>query len=139
MKRLRFSSPRGQELVEYALILPLLLALLFGIIEFGIAVFTYNTVANVAREVARYAAVNRDVSAVDDFIENDVERWSRGLNPDNITVTWTLSGGQEQFRRTVQVEVTYTHQFVTAPVIAALGGNPNLTMRTAATMYTEYH
>ncbi len=45
----------GQELVEFALVLPLLLVLVFGIVDFSVAVFDYNTVANAAREGARAA------------------------------------------------------------------------------------
>ena len=40
----------GQELVEFALILPLLLLLFLGIIEFGRAMLAYNTIANAARK-----------------------------------------------------------------------------------------
>ena len=47
----------GQELVEFALILPLLLLLFLGIIEFGRAMLAYNTIANAAREGARYGIV----------------------------------------------------------------------------------
>ena len=48
----------GQELVEFALILPLLLLLFLGIIEFGRAILAYNTIANAAREGARYGIVD---------------------------------------------------------------------------------
>ena len=48
---------KGQELVEYALTLPILLLLVLGIMEFGLAIFAYNTVANAAREGARVGAV----------------------------------------------------------------------------------
>lgn len=45
---------RGVAAVELALILPLLLAILFGITEFGRAIYTYNTMAKSARAAARY-------------------------------------------------------------------------------------
>ncbi len=57
-------NTHGQGLVEFALLLPLLLLLLLGIIEFGIAVFAYNTTANVGREVARYGVVHPDPTAI---------------------------------------------------------------------------
>lgn len=53
----RAAREAGQELVEFALILPLLLLLLLGIIEVGRLVFSYNTIANAAREGARYSIV----------------------------------------------------------------------------------
>lgn len=54
----------GQTLVELALVLPLLIMFLTGIISFGIGVFYQQQVANAAREAARYAAIH---SATDPF------------------------------------------------------------------------
>ena len=48
---------RGQVLVETALILPLLLLLIFGMVDFGRAMYTKNTLTNAARSGARAAAV----------------------------------------------------------------------------------
>lgn len=54
----RRSSTRGQSVVELALVLPLFLMVLFGIIVLGIGVFYQQQVANAAREAARYAAIH---------------------------------------------------------------------------------
>jgi Flp pilus assembly protein TadG len=53
---------RGQALVEFALVLPVFLALLFGIVDAGRLIFTYNTIANAARTGARVAIVNQSNS-----------------------------------------------------------------------------
>lgn len=45
---------RGVAMVELAIVLPLLLAICFGITEFGRAIYTYNTLAKSARDAARY-------------------------------------------------------------------------------------
>lgn len=45
---------RGATLVEFAVVAPLLFLLLFGIIEFGRVVATFNAVNTAAREGARY-------------------------------------------------------------------------------------
>ena len=50
-------SEDGQALVEMALVLPVLLVLLFGIIDFGHAVNDWNTENSLANLGARYAAV----------------------------------------------------------------------------------
>ena len=55
-KRLRGES--GQNTVEFALILPILLVILFGIIDFGWLFFNMAMVANSTRSGARYAVVN---------------------------------------------------------------------------------
>ena len=49
---------RGQALVEFALVFPLFLLVLFSIIAFGLYVFYNQQLANAAREAARYAAVH---------------------------------------------------------------------------------
>ncbi|HEX7263557.1 MAG TPA: TadE family protein [Candidatus Dormibacteraeota bacterium] len=51
--RVKFSGQRSQALIEFALVSPVLLLLLFGIIDLGRAVFYYDALANAAREGAR--------------------------------------------------------------------------------------
>jgi Flp pilus assembly protein TadG len=48
---------RGQGLTEFALVLPILAILLFGIIQFGIIFGGYNALINSVRETARYGSV----------------------------------------------------------------------------------
>lgn len=48
---------KGQGLVEFALILPVLLLVLMGIIEFGYVFAAYTSLFNAAREGSRYGAV----------------------------------------------------------------------------------
>jgi Flp pilus assembly protein TadG len=56
------ANQRGVALLELALSLSLLITIVFGITEFGRAIFQYNTLAKAARDTARYLAV-RDPSA----------------------------------------------------------------------------
>ncbi len=60
MKRRR----RGQALTEFALILPIFLLILFGVVDFGRAIYTYNALSNAAREAGRTAIVNQYPDAV---------------------------------------------------------------------------
>jgi Flp pilus assembly protein TadG len=53
--RPEFSGQKSQALIEFALVSPVLLLLLFGIIDIGRAVFYYDTLAHAAREGARAA------------------------------------------------------------------------------------
>jgi len=58
--RLRSSrSPKGQALVEFALILPVFLLLLFGLFDLGRAVYAWSTINNAAREAARRLIVDQ--------------------------------------------------------------------------------
>jgi hypothetical protein len=49
-------SRRGQALVEFSLVFPILLTLILGIAEFGRLLVTYSSVATASRDAARYAA-----------------------------------------------------------------------------------
>ena len=51
---------RGQALLEFALVFPVLVVLLFGIVDFGRAIYDYNTLANAARAGVRVAIVNQN-------------------------------------------------------------------------------
>lgn len=57
--RKRAEGSRGQGLVEFALIFPIIILLVAGFFEIGRAVFAYNTIANAARQGARVATVNQ--------------------------------------------------------------------------------
>jgi Flp pilus assembly protein TadG len=50
---------RGQALVEFALVLPVITLIVFGFIDVGRFVFSYTTLTNAARQAARVAAVNQ--------------------------------------------------------------------------------
>jgi Flp pilus assembly protein TadG len=52
----RNSRQRGATLVEQALILPVLLAIFFGVIDMSRALYTYSFVSYIARDAARYAS-----------------------------------------------------------------------------------
>lgn len=48
------AAQRGQSLLEFAAVLPLLLLLAFGVTEFGRAFYQYNTLSKAIRDGARY-------------------------------------------------------------------------------------
>ncbi|MHB0858212.1 MAG: TadE/TadG family type IV pilus assembly protein [Anaerolineae bacterium] len=123
-KRL-LSDERGQDLVEFALVFPLFALLVFGIMEFGIIIFSYNTVANAAREGARYAIVRPTVS--DAEIATAAEGLTAGL-PGEITVTVSRPG------EAIQVQVDYTHQTIVGIVIP----QATIPLRAVATMQKEF-
>jgi Flp pilus assembly protein TadG len=52
------SRSTGQSLVEFALVLPLFLVILIGMVDVGRSIWANNSVANAAREAARYAIVH---------------------------------------------------------------------------------
>jgi Flp pilus assembly protein TadG len=54
----------GQSLVEFALVLPVIILFVFGVLDLGRGVFAYNTLANAARQANRTAMVDQDVTRV---------------------------------------------------------------------------
>ena len=58
------TSPRGQALVEAALVLPLLILLMVGLFDLGRAVYADSTLANAARVGSRVAIVNQNVGQI---------------------------------------------------------------------------
>src|ERR671930_1547274 len=53
---------RGQTMVEFAIVLPVLCLLLFGAIQFGILFNSYVTLTDAVRAGARKAAVSRQIT-----------------------------------------------------------------------------
>lgn len=56
-RRGRWASDRGAELVEFALVLPLMLLMFGGIIDFALILQRYQVLSNAAREGARLAVL----------------------------------------------------------------------------------
>jgi Flp pilus assembly protein TadG len=65
-------SEKGVSLIEFALVLPIILALLIGVIEFGWVLNGYITVTGAAREGARVAVVG-DVENIDNAVESHLD------------------------------------------------------------------
>jgi Flp pilus assembly protein TadG len=54
----------GQSLVEFALVLPLILLVLMGVIDLGRGIFAYNEVSNAARQGGRTGIVNQTLTDI---------------------------------------------------------------------------
>lgn len=63
MPRRMLNDVRGSAAVEFALIGPAFIALLLGVLQFGIALQAYNAVRNVSADIARHVAVQFQASA----------------------------------------------------------------------------
>lgn len=93
-------------MIEFALILPLLLLVVFGITEFGRAWLTVNVLSTAAREGARLAVVTGpDVPAVETRVGEVCA--AAAIAPTGITVTGP-DPGDSQRRVTVTVSADFT-------------------------------
>ena len=110
----------GSAMVEMTLLMPLLAAMLFGIVEFGIAFQRWQVVTNAAREGARAAAVRLNgcaVTPVSSVVLNYVG--VAGLGPGDVTVQVDPPGDPCSLAAGTPVTVTVTHNFV-LPVLSGL-------------------
>ncbi len=89
-KKGSYKNESGQAMVELAIALPILLLLVFGIMDFGWLFYNKMGVENASREGARYAIVNADSASV----TADVTALAKDicLDTDNTVVTLTISG-----------------------------------------------
>lgn len=87
---------KGQSVVEFAILLPILLLLLMGIIQFGIIFSAQIALTNAAREGARAASVGKNEAEVKERVMDAIEGHSTlDLMKDNITVEYPDSVGKE--------------------------------------------
>ena len=121
---------RGDGLVEFALILPILMLVLMGIVDLGRAVYAYNVVANSAREGARYG-----IASPSDTIGMIYAARSFAVGLDQNRITVTIDNPTSD---TVRVAVHYDFQLVTPLMAQALSGRSTLLLSSQSTMYTGY-
>jgi Flp pilus assembly protein TadG len=62
LKHNKMRNERGQTMTEFALVLPILVVLMLGIVQFGLAFNNYVTLTDAVRAGARKAAVSRNTS-----------------------------------------------------------------------------
>lgn len=122
-------SSAGQDLVEYALILPLLLLLLLGIAEFALIIFSHDTIANAAREGARYGSIHPTDTG---GICNRARGLTEGMDQGALRCTVTLPPG-----RLVRVRIEYDYDWLTGLIMQAASGHDTLPLRSVATMRIE--
>ena len=87
--RHRIRNQKGQAMVEFVIVAPILLLLVFGIIQFGILFNNYLTLTDAVRAGARQAAVSRGLPDQVGPATNRVIAASANLNVSNLAVTVT--------------------------------------------------
>ena len=123
----RWRSEEGAELIEFALVLPMLLLVVLGIAEFAFMFQRYEVVTNAAREGARMAVLP-GYSTAD--VQNRVSAYvTQGRVPTTTTnpvvvvigVDIPVGGGRPPISAR-RVTVTYTHTYMFLPAIERLFG-----------------
>jgi Flp pilus assembly protein TadG len=133
----------GQALVEFALVAPLLLMVLFGIISFGKAFNYWNDANHLSAEGARYAAVNRkpdpaNAASLQDQIrlQGDTSELRNGGTTDVPTASQVcvdFPNGTSAIGDPVRVTMTFTYHWI--PILGASA--PSTTITSTAVMRLE--
>jgi Flp pilus assembly protein TadG len=138
----RGSDERGAELIELAIVFPILMLLVAGMVDFGFLFQRYETVTNAAREGAR-------VATLPNYVEQDVRERvtsylvSSGLTETPVvTVTYPTQTLPTSGRivSTASVVVTYPSRFsFIGPIAAMVGGSGwgTITLRSSSVMRVE--
>ena len=124
---------KGASAVEFALLLPLLVLIIFGIIEFGLILFNQQVITNASREGARegilFNSDNRPTEAdikkvVSDYTKDHLVSFQRGTEaiPEVPTGPCTALGND------LTVTVSYQYSFLILDNFGFTG--PNLTATT---------
>ena len=111
-------NQKGQALVEFAIILPILLMLVMGILQFGMMLNSYLTIENASREGARAGIVGSS----DVEIKNLIISTSPSLDPKNLIVSITPTEANRKSGDTLIVKVTYNYNLI-VPIISSLFNN----------------
>jgi len=137
--RKTWKGEKGQSLVEFALVVPMLLLLVFGIAEFGRAWMTKNILTGAAREASRIAVVRAPYGGMD----TAVLRANQILASSGITGAVVNVDVPDTEFATVQTTISYELQAVT-PIMKIIsygwgsGQNGTIQLSSSASMRKEY-
>lgn len=122
----------GQDLVEFALLLPVLLVLMAGILDFGRLLGVYIDITNVSREGARYASVQPGAMASTITARAVAEAQACGLDDLNATHITVLPATGRTDGTLVTVRVVYPVELLTTSLLG--GSTINLRAETSMVM-----
>ncbi len=133
-RRVGLESERGAELVEFALVFPLLLLVVLGIIDFGFLFQRMEVVTNAAREGARirvlpgYSDTDAQSRACTYLQSGGVPITGRCPTPTNPVISvnsnFSIDIGGGKTIQGVQVQVSYSSSyFFLSPLLRFFGGS----------------
>jgi len=118
MRRL---TERGAVAAEFALLLPVILLVLFGTIEFGMIMYSRELITNASREGARAGIVQVSPKPTAGAITTIATTYltGTGIKPADVTITVTGAGGVNP--ATLTVTATYRYPWLIPYIPRVLG------------------
>lgn len=120
---------RGQNLVELAIVLPVLMLFVLAIFDFGRVIYASHVLTNCAREAARFGKTHPDDPAA---IITVAEQTAVGLDHNYIIAAVSYPS-----ETTLRVDVHYEFRLIT-PFVAKALGRESLMLHSVSTMYIGY-
>jgi len=119
----KIKNEEGASSIEFALIMPVLVMLMVGIFQFGMAYSNYLAITHAAREGARLAAVNQ-------FSEEVVREKAYPVNPDSISISYPYGNVHGE---PVMVTIKYNKE-----IEIPIWGSTVIPLQSQASMMIEY-
>lgn len=129
--KLNFKAEKGQSMVEFAILLPILILIVVGIIEFGFMFSGYLALSNASREAVRTVSLG-ETDAVAIQRAKDV---ALTLESTKMNVSISPAFAMRDRGNSTTVTIVYEYDFLTPFMEAIFGGN--LQLKADATMRVE--
>ena len=127
---------QGSASVEFAIIFPLFVLLLIGMLEFGLAIWRQAILTNASREGARAGIVSRIPRPTDADITTVVQTYLTGSGLDPTATTISITGTDGSFGDPLTVEVQYPNRFFVLPNLLP-GLDASFTLQAKTVMLLE--
>lgn len=108
-------------MVEFVLVIPVLLVILFGVIQFGVLYNNYVTLTDATRAGARKAAVSRLETNPVGVTRAKVRASASGLALDDADIDVVVAGGVWEHGRDVTVAARYPYEIDLLGFVVAAG------------------
>jgi Flp pilus assembly protein TadG len=112
-------NERGQTMVEFALVVPILCVVLFGIMQFGALYNDYVTLTDASRVGARKATVSKYEVNPEAVAEAAARNSAKGLDPDKLGVLVSATAWERG--QSVTVVATYPYEIDLLGFVVASG------------------
>lgn len=112
-------NERGQTMVEFALVVPILCVVLFGILQFGALYNDYVTLTDASRVGARKAAVSKYEVSPEAAAEAAARSSATGLDPAKLDVLVSATGWERG--QSVTVTLSYPYEIDLLGFVVASG------------------
>lgn len=104
-------SQKGAAAVEFALLLPLLLAIFAGMVEMGLLLYDQQVITNASREGARAGIVQDSTIDVDSIVHNYCDKNLYNLKEGDSSNTVVIHSNRGAFQSNYTVTVQYDYRF----------------------------